>query len=181
MTAPEPEAAAPAAPDAGLDELILKQAMITGALELLPEKLSTAAIIPVQIRLVYQIGQRHGQKLDADQVKDLAAAFGIGATAQVLEGVVRKTLGGLAGGILGGIAGGATGIAAGAAVTFSATYALGHVAKQYYAQGRKLSAEDLRALFARFQEEAKAVYPKVQQQIEAQAKTLNVQSLLRGP
>jgi hypothetical protein len=91
---------------------------------------------------------------------------------------VRKTLGGLAGGILGGVVGGATGVAAGAAVTFSATYALGHVAKQYYAQGRKLSAEDLRALFGRFQEEAKAVYPKVQQQIEAQAKTLDVKSLL---
>jgi uncharacterized protein (DUF697 family) len=180
MTAPDSPEPAAAAPETGdtLDDLILKQAMIAGALELLPEKLSTAAIIPVQIRLVYQIGQRHGQKLDADQVKDLAAAFGIGATAQVLEGVVRKTLGGLAGGILGGLAGGATGVAAGAAVTFSATYALGHVAKQYYAQGRKLSAEDLRALFERFREEAKGLYPKVQSQIEAQAKTLDVKSLL---
>jgi uncharacterized protein (DUF697 family) len=182
MTAPNPETPGPAAEaaDAGLDDLILKQAMIAGALELLPEKLSTAAVIPVQLRLVYQIGQRHGQKFDADQIKDLAATFGIGATAQVLEGVVRKTLGGLAGGVLGGLVGGATGVAAGAAVTFAATYALGHVARQYYAQGRKLSAEDLRALFERFQEEARSLFPKVEEQIRAQAKTLDVQSLLRG-
>jgi uncharacterized protein (DUF697 family) len=182
MTAPDtpdPAATAPVTGDT-LDDLILKQAMITGALELLPEKLSTAAIIPVQLRMVYQIGQRHGQKLDVDQIKDLAATFGIGATAQVLEGVVRKTLGGLAGGVLGGLAGGAAGVAAGAAVTFAATYALGHVAKQYYAQGRKLSAQDLRALFERFREEAKTIYPRVQSQIEAQAKTLDVKSLLGG-
>lgn len=183
MTAPETPPEAPAsAPVTGdsLDDLILKQAMIAGALELLPEKLSVAAVIPVQLRMVYQIGQRHGQKLDSDQITDLAATFGIGATAQVLEGVVRKALGGLAGGVLGGLAGGAAGVAAGAAVTFGATYALGHAAKQYYAQGRKLSAEDLRALFARFQEEAKVVFPKVKGQIEAQAKTLNIQSLLGG-
>jgi uncharacterized protein (DUF697 family) len=175
--APEPAAAAPATGDT-LDDLILNQAMIAGALELLPEKLSTAAVIPVQLRMVYQIGQRHGQKLDADQIKDLAATFGVGATAQVLEGVVRKALGGLAGGALGGLAGSAAGVAAGAAVTFAATYALGHVARQYYAQGRKLSAQDLRALFERFREEAKEIYPRVQQQIEAQAKTLDVKSLL---
>ncbi len=170
MTAPETPPEAPAsAPVTGdsLDDLILKQAMIAGALELLPEKLSVAAVIPVQLRMVYQIGQRHGQKLDSDQITDLAATFGIGATAQVLEGVVRKALGGLAGGVLGGLAGGAAGVAAGAAVTFGATYALGHAAKQYYAQGRKLSAEDLRALFARFQEEAKVVFPKVKGQIES--------------
>jgi uncharacterized protein (DUF697 family) len=101
-------------------------------------------------------------------------------SAQVLEDVVRKTLGGLAKGIFGGLVGGAAGFAAGAAVTFASTYALGHVAKQYYAQGRKLSAEDLRALFARFQEDAKTIFPKVQEQIQTQAKSLNLQSLLGG-
>src|SRR6185369_6707408 len=56
---------------------------------------------------------------------------------------------------------GATGLAAGTAVTFAATYALGHAAKQYYAQGRKLSADDLRALFTRFQGEAQGLLPQV--------------------
>jgi hypothetical protein len=54
------------------------------------------------------------------------------------------------------------------------------VAEQYYAQGHRLSADDLRALFARFQGEAKTIYPRVQNQIQRQAGTLNLQSLLRG-
>jgi uncharacterized protein (DUF697 family)/tellurite resistance protein len=167
-------------PGATLDDLIQKQAIVAAALELLPDTLASIAIIPVQLRLVYQIGQRYGQQFDANQAKDLAATLGIGMGARVMEDVVRKTLGGLAKGIFGGLLGGATGLAAGAAVTFASTYALGHVAKQYYQQGRKISPEDLKALLARFQEEAKALYPKVQEQVQTQAKSLNLQSLLGG-
>lgn len=165
---------------AGIDELILQQAIITGAVEILPDRLANLAIIPLQLRLVYQIGQAHGQQLDGNQVRDLAGALGIGAAAQVMEGAVRKLLGGAASSLLGGLLGGTAGLAAGAAVTFASTYALGHVAKQYYAQGRRLSTADLKALFARFQEEAKTIYPKVQSQVQSQAQSLNVQKLLSG-
>lgn len=165
-------------PVAGLDEFIQQQAMIAAALELLPEGLANLAILPLQLRMVYQIGQKHGQQLDANQIKDLAGTLGIGAAAQVVEGAVRKLFGGLTKGLLGGMLGGAAGVAAGAAVTFASTYALGHVAKQYYAQGRSLSAADLRALFARFQEEARNLFPKVQDQIQAQSRSLNLQSIL---
>ncbi len=68
----------------------------------------------------------------------------------------------------------------GAVITFSATYALGHVAEQYYAQGRRLSAADLKALFGRFQTDAKTIYPRVEEQIRRQASSLDLQSLLRG-
>ena len=169
------------APPAGpLDELILQQAMLTGALEILPDRLATIAILPLQLRLVYQIGQRNGQKLDVNQVKDLAATLGLGAVAQGMESVVLKLAGGLAGGLLGGLIGGATRVATGTAITFAATYALGHAADQYYRQGRSLSTGDMRALFERFQQDAKTVYPKVEQQIRTQAITLNLQSLLQG-
>ncbi|MEO8138788.1 MAG: GTPase [Gemmatimonadota bacterium] len=167
---------APAGPV--LDDLILRQAMLTGALELLPDRLANMAIIPIQLRLVYQIGQRHGQQLDANQIKDLAGTLGIGAAAQVMEGVVRGVLGGLARGLLGGMLGGATGVAVGAAVSFAATYALGHVAQQYYAQGRKLSQQDLRTLFAKFQQEARGLFPTVQSQIQTQASSLNLQTVM---
>jgi uncharacterized protein (DUF697 family)/tellurite resistance protein len=162
-----------------VDELILQQAILTGALEILPDGLANVAILPLQLRMVYQIGQRHGQKLDANQVKDLAATLGLGAAAQSLEGVAMKLIGGLAGGLLGGMFGGATRIATGAIITFSATYALGHVAEQYYAQGRRIDAADLRALFARFQDEAKTIYPRVQEQIQRQASTMDLQRLLQ--
>jgi uncharacterized protein (DUF697 family)/tellurite resistance protein len=173
----EIHAGAPPSVD-GLDEFIQQQAIIAGALELLPEGLANLAILPLQLRMVYQIGQRHGQQLDANQIRDLAGTLGIGAAAQVLEGAVRKLFGGLTKGLLGGLFGGVAGVAAGAAVTFATTYALGHVAKQYYAQSRSLSAEDLRSLFARFQGEAKTLFPKVQSQVQAQAKSLNLKSLL---
>jgi uncharacterized protein (DUF697 family)/tellurite resistance protein len=168
-------------PTAGpVDEFILQQAILTGAIEVLPDRLANIAVLPIQLRMVYQIGQRHGQKLDINQVKDLAATLGLGAAAQSLEGVVMRLIGGLAGGFLGGMVGGATRIATGAVITFSATYALGHVAEQYYAQGRQLNAADLRALFARLQDEAKTIFPRVQEQVRGQASTLNLQSLLQG-
>lgn len=168
-------------PPAGpVDEFILQQAILTGALEILPDGLANIAILPLQLRMVYQIGQRHGQKLDFDQIKDLAATFGLGAAAQSLESVAMKLIGGLAGGLLGGMLGGGTRIATGAIITFAATYALGHVSDQYYAQGRRLSVADLKALFARFQDDAKTIYPRVEEQVHRQASTLNLQSLLAG-
>ena len=166
--------------DDALDQMILRQAMIASAVELLPDKLANVVILPLQLRLVYQIGQSYGQKLDVNQVKDLAGTLGLGAAAQVMEGVVRKLVGGVTGGLFGGLVGGAGGMAAGVAVTFAATYALGHVAKQYYAQGRRLSTQDLRELFQRFQGDAKEIFPKVQDEIKSQAKSLNLKSLLEG-
>jgi uncharacterized membrane protein YebE (DUF533 family) len=180
--APVAVPALPTEPSGGppLDDLILQQAILTGALAILPNGLANIAILPLQLRLVYQIGQRHGQRLDVNQMKDLAATLGIGVAAQAMEGVVIKMIGGLAGGLLGGLIGGATRLATGAAVTFASTYALGYVADQYYAQGRSLSAADLRGLFAWFQDEARKVYPRVQQQIQSRSRTLNLQGLLGG-
>ena len=166
-------------PAAGeLDAMILDQAILTAAMEVLPDRLSNMAILPLQLRMVYTIGQRYGQRMDASQVKDLAATFGLGAAAQFMESIVRKTFGGLAGGLLGNLLGGATGIAAGAAVSFGATYALGHAAAQYYAQGRQLSTADMKALFVRFQKEAETMYPRVQERVQSVAKGTNLQSVL---
>jgi uncharacterized membrane protein YebE (DUF533 family) len=164
--------------DSSVSDLILRQAILTGALEILPDRLANIAVLPLQLRLVYQIGQRHGQQLDARQVRDLAATLGLGAAAQAFEGVVMKVMGGVAGGLLGGLLGGATRVATGAAVTFAATYALGRVAEQYYAQGRKLSKAELKALFARFRDEAGTIYPRIQQQIQSEAGTLDMRKVL---
>jgi uncharacterized protein (DUF697 family)/tellurite resistance protein len=170
------------------DDVILQHAVLAGALELLPQSLATMAVIPVQLRLVYQIGQKYGQKLDAAQAKDLLATLGIGAATQVLDGVARRVLSGVAQGVLGrllgGLAGGVAGAAAGAGTVFAATYALGHAAEQYYAQGRTLSPADLQALFVKLRDQARELYPKVQAQIQQRARTLDLQqvvsSLTRG-
>ncbi len=179
MSPPAPSTATAQPPAPGeLDAMILDQAILTAALEVLPDRLSNMAILPLQLRMVYTIGQRYGQQLDAAQVKDLAATFGLGAAAQLMESIVRKTFGGLAGGLLGNLLGGATGLAAGATVSFGATYALGHAATQYYAQGRSLSSADMKALFTRFQAEAETLFPKVQERVQSVAKSTNLQSVL---
>ena len=71
-----------------------------------------------------------------------------------------------------------TPMAAGATVSFAATYALGHAAVQYYAQGRALSTTDLKTLFARFQQEAETLFPKVQDRVQGVARVTNLQSVL---
>ena len=163
-----------------LDAFILDQAMLAGAAELLPHRFSAMAILPLQLRMVYQIGQRNGQQFDMAQAKDLVAVLGIGAMGHALEGVVRGVLGSVGRGVLGGLLGSATGAAAGVAVTFATTYALGHAAQQYYAQGRTLGTADLRALFARFQGEANTVFPRVAARIRELAAGSNLESLLGG-
>lgn len=168
--------------DAALEAMIRQQALLAGALELLPQNIASLAIIPIQMRLVYRIGADYGQKLDAAQIKDLLGVLGIGAAGQVLDGVARRILGGLGRGmfgrVLGGVVGGTAGLVAGAGVSFVTTYALGHAAKQYYAQGRKLSPADLRSLFERFRGEAEALLPRVQQELHAQSRYLDLGRLL---
>jgi len=163
-----------------LDTFILDQAMLAGAAELLPHRFAAMAILPLQLRMVYQIGQRHGQQFDMSQAKDLVAVLGIGAMGHALEGVVRGVLGSVGRGLLGGLLGSATGAAAGVTVTFATTYALGHAAEQYYAQGRSLGTADLKALFARFQGEANTVFPRVESRIRSLAAGSNLESLLSG-
>ena len=89
--------------DAELDKTILNAAILNGALELLPENLSTLAIIPLQMRLVYRIGQAYGYELDSGHVKDFLATVGVGLTSQYLEQAGRKLLGGLLGRVAGGL------------------------------------------------------------------------------
>ena len=159
--------------DTALDLMIRQQALLAGALELLPQNLASLAILPIQMRLVYRIGADYGQKLDGTQIKDLLGAMGIGAAVQLLDRVARRLMASL-----GGAVGGVAGILAGAGVAFVATYALGHAAKQYYAQGRRLSQADLRALFERFRAEAEALVPTVREEIQAQAEKLDLPGVL---
>lgn len=175
----------PTAPAGGddLQRTILQYAILAGAAELLPQTAASMVVLPLQLKLVYDIGGRHGVTMARDQVRELAAAFGIGATSQMVESLARKVLGGVAktvggGGMLGGLFGGATSAATGAAVSFATTYALGHAAQVYYEKGRTLTQGDLRALFARFQEDAKTLYPQVEAEVRAQAEGLDAKGLM---
>jgi uncharacterized protein (DUF697 family)/tellurite resistance protein len=168
---------------AELDKSILNAAILNGALELLPETLSTMAIIPLQMKLVYRIGQAHGYQLDSGHIKDFLATVGVGLTSQYLEQAGRKLLGGLLGKVGGGLLRGLGNQAVSSGMSFASTYALGHVAKRYYAGGRTLSAQMLKDAFSGVVKEGQSLQTQYLPAIQEKARTLDagkVLSLVRG-
>jgi len=163
---------------AELDKMILNYSILNGALELLPQSLASMAIIPLQMKMVYRVGKAHGFDLDRGHIKDLLATMGVGLTSQYVEQIGRKLLGGLLGKIGGGLLGGVGSATTGAAFSFASTYALGHVAKRYYAGGRTIDAAGLQQAFTAMLGEAKQLQGKYTGQIAEQARTLDVNKLL---
>ena len=164
--------------DAELDALILKAAKINGALELLPQSWASMAIIPLQVRMVYNIGQAHGVELDQGHIKEFIAAVGVGVTSQYLEQFGRKLLGGLLGKVAGGLVGGLGRAATGVAFSFATTYALGQVAKRYYAGGRQMSTALLQETFQSLLEPAKRLQAQHMPQIQDTAQSLDMGKVL---
>ena len=174
---PELPAAAPA-DQPELDQMILNAAILNGALELLPETLASMAIIPLQTRLVYRVGKAHGYELDRGHIKDFLATAGVGLTSQYVEQFGRKLVGGLLGKMLGGAGRMIGSEATGSAFSFATTYALGHVAKRYYAGGRKLDAAALKSAFAQTADSARALQTQYAPQIADRARTLDLKRLM---
>jgi uncharacterized protein (DUF697 family)/tellurite resistance protein len=161
-----------------MDKTILDAAVLNGALELLPETLSTMAIIPLQMKLVYGIGKSYGFDLDRGHIKDFLATIGVGLTSQYLEQAGRKLLGGLLGRVGGGILGGLGKQAVSSGMSFTSTYALGHVAKRYYGGGRTLSAQMLRETFDDMLGRARELQARHLPAMQEKARSLNSASIL---
>lgn len=185
-----PAVAAAASPDAKraaeIDSTIRTHSILCAALELLPQGLASAAIIPIQTKMVYSIGKQHGYDLSAGHIKDFIATIGVGVTSQVVESYARRLVSGMAQSLAGRVLGKSvsksigswTGVGTGAAITFATTYALGQVARQYYAGGRTLSAIDLQSIFRSQVDQAKTVYEQNLPLIQQQAGKLSPGQLL---
>ncbi len=183
-TAAAPVAATARISDAELDRTILNASILNGALELLPQSMASLAIIPLQMKLVYRIGQAHGFELDRGHIKDLLAALGVGLTGQYLEGIGRKLLGGILGKAAGGMVGSIGRTATGAAFSFATTYALGQVAKRYYAGGRVMSTAVLKQTFTELTSQGRSMQQQYLPQIEQKASTIDmgqIMSMVRSP
>ncbi|HMO04023.1 MAG TPA: DUF533 domain-containing protein [Kiritimatiellia bacterium] len=163
-----------------IDPMIIRYSILTGALELLPQSLASLAILPLQVKMVYRIGRHFGFTLDAGHIKEFIATIGVGMTGQMLDGMARKLLGGLAkkmaGGLVGQVARGATS----AGVTFAATWAIGQVARQYYASGRRFNTGQLRELFGSLQTQGKQVYDRYAGDVQQRASNLDIGQVLSG-
>jgi len=173
----------PPASEAEVDEQILRQAILCGGLELLPQKLATLAILPLQMRLVYQIGKRHGYELDRGHITEFLGVIGVGMASQVIEGFARQLVGGLlgklGGGLLAGLGKSVGTRAAGVGMSFATTYALGQVAKRYYAGGRKLSSIELKELFSSLLGRARELEGQHAGAIAESARSVDVGSLAK--
>lgn len=164
--------------NAEIDQSILNYALLNGALELLPQSWASMAIIPLQIKMVYGIGQTHGVTLDQGHIKEFIAAAGVGLTSQYLEQFGRKLLGGLLGKVAGKTAGKIGRAATGMAFSFATTYALGHLAKRYYAGGRQMNGELLRETYQSLLGPAKELQTRYLPQIEQKAATLDASQVM---
>ena len=168
---------------AELDKTILNYAILNGALELLPQSWASVAIIPLQVKMVWRIGKAYGVELDQGHIKEFLATVGVGLTSQYLEQFGRKLLGGLLGKMAGKTAGKIGRAATGMAFSFATTYALGQVAKRYYAGGRQMSTQLLQDSFQGLLGPAKQLQSQYLPQIEQRAQTLDagqVMNLVRG-
>ena len=180
--------AAPAAALSGvnaaeLDRSILNHALVNGALELLPQSWASMAIIPLQVKMVYSIGKAHGVTLDQGHIKEFIAAAGVGLTSQYLEQFGRKLLGGLLGKLAGKTIGSVGSAGTGMAFSFATTYALGQLAKRYYAGGRVMSTALLRETYQGLLAPAKQMQTQYLPQIQQKAATLDaaqVMAMVRG-
>jgi uncharacterized protein (DUF697 family) len=165
--------------EAELDKSILNYSILNGALELLPQSMASMAIIPLQMKMVYRIGKRYGYELDRGHIKDFLATVGVGLTGQYLEEIGRKLIGGLIGKAAGRTAGRLARGATGVAFSFATTYALGHVAKRYYAGGRTMNAQMLKDAFAAMMGQAQRLQEQYRPQIEQQARTVDVAKIVQ--
>ncbi len=163
--------------------MILKYAILNGALELLPQTLATVVIIPMQMKMVYRIGKSHGVELDRSNIKEFLATAGIGLGSQMVEGFARKLVGKFGRKLGGKTVGSVADQATGSALSFASTYAIGHMAQSYYAGGRTLTTPDLKKLIGPLQSQARELHTRYLPEIQERAKTLDsaaILSLVRG-
>ena len=161
------------------DKVILNYAILNGALELLPETLASMAIIPLQMKMVYRIGKTYGFELDRGHIKDFLATAGVGMASQYVEQIGVKLIGGIFGGLIGGLIGGGAKQALSSGMSFSTTYALGHLARRYYAGGRAFSTTVLKDTYTQLLVEAKGMQGQYLPAIRDKARTINVAQILQ--
>jgi uncharacterized protein (DUF697 family) len=138
------------------------------------------AIIPLQMKMVYRIGQSYGFDLDREHIKEFLATAGVGMASQYVEQIGVKLVGQMFGrGLLGGLLRGAAGQSVSSGFSFATTYALGRLAVRYYAGGRTFSAQVLQDTYESLLGEAKSLQAQSWPAIQEKARTLDLTQVVR--
>lgn len=166
--------------DADLDRVILNYAILNGALELFPDTLSSMAILPLQMRMVYRIGQSYGVQLDRSSIKELLATAGVGLTSQYVEQIGVSLVGKLFGrGLVGRLLGTLAEQSVSSGFSFATTFALGRLAARYYAGGRNMSGLVLKETYDGLLRDARSLEGQHFSAIQAKARTINMKEIMR--
>lgn len=164
--------------DAELNSSILNYSILNAALEMLPHSWASMAIIPLQIKMVYSIGAAQGHELDRGHIKEFLTTLGVGLTSQYVEQIGRKLVGGLLSKLAGKGVGNIGSAMTGMTFSFATTYALGHIAKAYYAGGRQMSTAMLKQNFQNLLDSAKQLQNQYIPQIQQKAATLDAEQIM---
>jgi hypothetical protein len=103
---------------------------------------------------------------------------GVGLTSQVFEGFTRQLIGGFARRLAGGLVGGLVQEATGSAVAFASTYAIGEVARKYYASGRTLTGAQLKDVFSTMLANGRSMQGRYSGDILQRSRQVNLSELL---
>ncbi len=148
----------PARRDREIREDTLKYSILSAILGAFPVPglalLTDLAVVGVQVKLVRDIGQYWGHKVDQSAAKSLLYGLGLGTGARMAVNNLAKLVPGW-------------GSAVGATTSFAATWALGKIANQYFANGGKDDPAVLLAAFKSAEKEGKAEFEAHKGEISA--------------
>jgi uncharacterized protein (DUF697 family) len=147
----------PARRSAEIREDALKYAILSAILGAFPIPgvaiATDLAAVALQVKLVRDIGQYHGHKVDAKAAKTLLAGLGLGTGARIAVTNLVKLVPGW-------------GSAVGAASSFAATYAVGRVMDGYFTRGAG-DTSSLKDEFKAAEKEGKKAYKESKDVISA--------------
>ncbi len=141
---------------AEIKEDTLKYAILTAVLGAFPVPglalLTDLAVVAVQVKLVRDVGQYWGHKVDQAAAKSLLYSLGLGTGARMAVNNLAKLVPGW-------------GSAVGAATSFASTWALGKVADEYFKSGANTDPAQLRSAYKSAQQEGKSTYEAHKEEI----------------
>lgn len=140
-----------------IDQDVLKYSVLSAVLGAFPVPgvaLATdLAIIALQVKLVRDIGQYWGHKVDKEAAKTLLGGLGLGTGARIAVSNLAKLVP-------------VWGSAFGATTAFATTWALGKIANRYFEGGQKANLADLKKELKVMEKEGKDAYAQQKDAIE---------------
>ena len=133
---------------AEFEKLLTRYCMLTAVTGAIPVPLvPDLMVIPMQVKMVYDIAGLFGQKSDKATVQLLFETLGVGTGVRLGVSMLAKFVP-----IWGSVVGGAS--------AFTTSYALGKVAWTYYQGGAKASVESLKPMFREQQKQGRKEFEK---------------------